>query len=64
MKSLGESKNIRHFVYLPSSIHESILIPVEGCVDLEPFKKMVREVNHTVLNEEDRLIDNAYFVNV
>ncbi|WP_408070678.1 DUF5688 family protein [Butyrivibrio sp. JL13D10] len=64
IKKLGESRNIRRFVYLPSSIHESILIPADGSVDLEEFKSMVREVNRSVLNEEDKLIDNAYFLNV
>ncbi len=61
---LGKKINVSHFVYLPSSIHESLLIPVDDNASLEIFKKMVTEVNHTAVNEEDRLIDNAYFLNV
>ena len=32
--------------------------------DLDFFKDMVKEVNRSAVNEEDRLIDNAYFLNV
>ncbi|WP_044913693.1 DUF5688 family protein [Butyrivibrio sp. WCE2006] len=64
LKRLGESKNVSRFVYLPSSIHESILVPADGNVDLDFFKDMVKEVNRSAVNEEDRLIDNAYFLNV
>lgn len=48
------------FFILPSSIHELILVPDHGEMDVETLKDMVREVNTTEVDPEDRLTDNVY----
>lgn len=47
-------------VILPSSIHETILIPTEGTYDLSLFSSMVKEVNETEITDEEQLSDHAY----
>lgn len=49
------------FYILPSSIHETIIFPAEETVDTEWLTKMVREVNDTMVVEEEILGDNVYF---
>ncbi|MGB4661427.1 MAG: DUF5688 family protein [Mobilitalea sp.] len=46
---------------LPSSIHECILLPDDGTLDLMALKDMVKEVNETQVSMEERLSDNVYF---
>lgn len=49
------------FYILPSSVHEVILIPVESDKDeVCQLKRMVYEVNHTELEEEEILSDSIY----
>lgn len=48
------------FFILPSSRHEVILIPDNGIVDMQSLEKMVREVNATTVEPEDKLTDNVY----
>lgn len=45
---------------LPSSIHETILIPVSDNQLPEYLREMVREINHTNIEVEERLADNVY----
>lgn len=47
-------------IILPSSIHETLLIPMDAEGDAEYFNYMVREVNETSLAEEEILSDHAY----
>lgn len=46
---------------LPSSIHETLLIPHEVGQSFEELKKMVQEVNETTLEACDILSDHPYF---
>ena len=49
------------FYILPSSIHEVILIPVGNDEEeVSHLKRMVFEVNHTELEEEEILSDSIY----
>lgn len=49
------------FYILPSSVHEVILIPVEGEEEeVEKLKNMVYEVNRTELEREEILSDSVY----
>lgn len=50
-------------IILPSSVNELLLIPENNQKLLGTFKRMVMEVNRTVLSEEDFLSDNVYFYN-
>ena len=45
---------------LPSSIHETILIPTTDDEDVEVLGKLVQQVNKTELSKEDILSDNVY----
>lgn len=48
------------FYILPSSIHETILLPAIGDMDAEYLIRMVREVNATEVSPEEVLSDNVY----
>ena len=56
-------QKIGDFWIAPSSIHELIIIPVsdESFFDRDYVVSMVREVNHSVVRPDDRLVDNAFF---
>ena len=45
---------------LPSSVHETILIPTVEDEDVEVLGKLVQQVNKTELSKEDMLSDNVY----
>lgn len=47
-------------VIIPSSTHEVLLIPVNDITDYQDFNKMVEEVNHTALEEQDILSNHCY----
>ena len=48
------------FYILPSSIHETLLIPVVDNMELDYLTSMVREVNATQVAPEEQLSDNVY----
>lgn len=48
------------FYIIPSSVHESIVIPADKNLEHEELKKMVHEVNVTQVSVEERLSDNVY----
>ena len=48
------------FYILPSSVHETILVPVSDQMELDCLKSMVREVNATQVAPEEILSDNVY----
>ena len=48
------------FYILPSSIHEILLIKDNGLTDRNMLEKMVRDVNSSVLDPEDKLTDSVY----
>ena len=48
------------FFILPSSIHEIILIPDDGEMDSEALKDMVKMVNATEVEPDEKLSDNVY----
>ena len=45
---------------IPSSIHETLLIPCDLMLDMEYVKDMVKEVNATQVQPEEILSDNVY----
>jgi hypothetical protein len=47
---------------LPSSLHEMLIIPGVTADDLCGLTEIVRDVNTTEVEQEDRLIDRAYIV--
>ncbi len=48
------------FYILPSSIHETLLVPVSDQMEVEYLRSMVREVNATQVAPEEVLSDNVY----
>jgi antirestriction protein len=48
------------FYILPSSIHEILIVPDNGQMDLAQLQDMVREVNATQVLPEEKLTDNVY----
>ena len=52
-------KTGKELYIIPSSIHETLLLPKEGAC-LERLREMVREVNDTHVGEEDRLSYSIY----
>lgn len=53
------------FYMLPSSIHETLIIPIDKYSDEESnLADMVRAVNSTEVRPEDKLSDNAYYFNI
>lgn len=54
-KELGED-----YYILPSSIHETLIIPKSNIADVEILKAMVQSVNQSDVEPKDRLSDNVY----
>ncbi|MCC8081774.1 MAG: DUF5688 family protein [Lachnospiraceae bacterium] len=52
------------FYLLPSSIHETILVMDDNRSHEKGYSEMVREVNDSVVAENEILSDHAYFYNV
>lgn len=50
-----------NFFILPSSIHEILLVPENGDMDVKGLTDMVREVNDTQVSPEEVLSYNVYF---
>ncbi|WP_051656463.1 DUF5688 family protein [Butyrivibrio sp. AE3004] len=48
------------FYILPSSIHELLIVPDNGMMDLKSLENMVREVNATTVDPSEKLTDNVY----
>lgn len=51
-------------ILIPSSVHEMISVPAEGEIgDIGCLLAIIKEVNDTVVMDEDVLSDNAYYYN-
>ena len=48
------------FFILPSSIHEVLIVPDNGQMDLKTLENMVKEVNATQVAPQDKLTDSVY----
>lgn len=51
----------RDFYVLPSSVHETILLPAEDNMNMASLSEMVRTVNATQVKADEVLSDHAYF---
>ena len=58
---LKEFAEGRDFIILPSSVHESLFVPVDGETDQSVFDEMVREVNRNEVSVEEQLADHSYY---
>lgn len=59
MEQLGEKMEGDYFI-LPSSLHETIVVPDEGELDHYELKAMVKEINATQVLPAERLTDEVY----
>ena len=60
MKKIALKIGAKELVILPSSLHECILLPLSKDFSTCYFQSMVREINATQLNREDKLSDSIY----
>lgn len=62
LKKLSQDLDTLYFAILPSSIHETILLPVSSIdSEMNHFPSMVKDVNMNVLSSEEFLSDNVYY---
>lgn len=59
MEKIGEF--LGSFYILPSSIHESIIVPASCAMEASELIHMVRQVNETNVDPEEILSDNIYY---
>ncbi|WP_022770876.1 MULTISPECIES: DUF5688 family protein [unclassified Butyrivibrio] len=60
MEKASERVGGESFFILPSSIHEILIVPDNGIMDLRHLESMVREVNATTVDPSEQLTDNVY----
>lgn len=60
MKRLAGELN-KNLIILPSSVHEVILVPDDGITEKEFYREMVKEVNDSQVEPEERLSYNVYY---
>ncbi len=59
LEKIAEKLGERYYI-LPSSIHELIVIKDTGIDDIDGLRRMVHEVNNTVMIRDEVLSDNVY----
>ena len=59
LRSFSEQHNT-DVAILPSSIHEVILLPLNGDEDFDSLRKMIQLINRTGISKEEFLSDNMY----
>lgn len=63
LKEYGAKNGISKFYFIPSSIHEGILLPADE-LDIKTASEMVKEVNSNEVDPVDQLSDRAYLIEV
>lgn len=53
----------RDFLLLPSSVHETLIVPYDTELSISDFREIVQEVNATQVEITERLSDSVYFCN-
>ncbi|MCR4869181.1 MAG: DUF5688 family protein [Lachnospiraceae bacterium] len=59
LKEIGEKMGCDLYI-IPSSVHETLIIPSRLDLDVSQFRKVIMEVNATAVSEEEYLSDHAY----
>ena len=60
IKEFAKKKEWGSFAILPSSIHEVLIVKMEGIDDKETYDNMVKEVNRDVVEKRDILEEHSY----
>lgn len=64
LKQFSEELEKETLTILPSSIHECLIINAEDAPkDIDELREMVKEVNETVVSDQDILSNNVYIYN-
>ena len=48
-------------IVLPSSVHETILLPLNTSIHIDCLRATVYDINRTMVNRSDFLSDNVYY---
>ena len=60
-KVMGDiSEKLGSFYILPSSVHETIIVPRREGMELSELENMVKDVNSTQVSEQEQLSDHVY----
>lgn len=62
LKLFAKEHGVDELVVLPSSIHEMLILPYQGDMNLNDLSAIVREVNAVQVEPEERLTDTAYLI--
>ena len=62
LAEFGERYHTDKIVVLPSSIHEMLLVPYTGEIDLDTFSDMVASVNGSEVEPMEKLVDRAFII--
>ena len=60
LRRAAETVGAERLVIIPSSVHEMLLVPMEDGNPWKRLKKVITEVNETMLQKEEWLSDHAY----
>ena len=59
LKGIGDELG-GDFIVLPSSLHESIIIPADGSVSYQELADIVTDINRNMVSIMERLSDHVY----
>lgn len=62
LKAFAEEHGVNELVVLPSSIHEMLILPYQGDMNLDDLSDIVKEVNAAQVEPEEQLTDTAYLI--
>lgn len=64
LEKIGKKYSTRRLIVLPSSIHEMLVLPYSENLDMKEMSDMVRQINETQVEPEERLTDQAYLIEI
>ena len=62
LKAFAEEHGVNELIVLPSSIHEMLILPYQGDMNLDDLSDIVKEVNAAQVEPEEQLTDTAYLI--
>lgn len=64
LEGFGRKYHTNRIALLPSSIHEMLIVPNQELLggDLSNLSNMVKEINHSLVEPNERLTDRAYII--
>lgn len=62
LKTFAKEHGVDELVVLPSSVHEMLILPYQGDMNLDDLSDIVKEVNAVQVEPEERLTDRAYLI--